>query len=210
MRAKFKIADAQLALGPTNINETLPQDGEFKPSRGKAIVLPGVYYNGSRVINREQQWVWDLLIEDTATFNALEALAFNGNTLEMDTMYGEDLIEAKLLADIDDTQTSFTLYGGNVFDINLDLPLKVDSEYMAVSSATVTYNGGAGRWEGALVVERGQEGSTNVSHTEKTAAWQWTSYSGQVSDCIFELHEGLVFKGNKRGYRCTLVVNCHD
>lgn len=136
MRSKFKIANAQLALGPTNINETLPQDGEFKPSRGKAIVLPGVYYNGSRVINREQQWVWDLLIEDTATFNTLEALAYNGNTVELDTMYGEDLT--------------------------------------ATPSPT------------------------------------WTSYSGQVSDCIFELHEGLVFKGNKRGYRCTLVVNCHD
>lgn len=131
MRAKYKIDDTQLALGPSNINETLPQDGEFKPSRGRAISFPGVYFNGTRVANREQQWVWDLLIEGTSTYDALVAINHAGDDIKLETKYGEHI-------------------------------------------------------------------ST------------WETYSGQVSDCLLELHEGMVFKGNKRGYRCTLIVNCHS
>ena len=131
MRAKYKINNTLLRIGPTNIVETLPQGGEFKPSRGRAVIFPGVYYHLGSINNREQMWVWDCLIENEPDYTFLKGISYNGSLVELSTKFGEHI---------------------------------------------------------------------NT----------WQTYSGQIVDCAFELHEGLIFSGNRRSYRVTLTINCYD
>jgi hypothetical protein len=132
MRAKYKINNTQLEIGPTNIIDASPEGGQFKPSRGRPIIFPGVYQTVSgKIINREERWVWDLVIENESVFTFLNGISYSGDIVTLSTKFGEHI-------------------------------------------------------------------ST------------WETYSGELVDCSFEMHDGLIFNGDARGYRCTLIINCFD
>ena len=91
MRASFKIGNNKMALGPTDIQQTLPQSGEFKTSRGPAVIFPTQYeYNGAYK-NVAETWTWNLMIEDEPIYTVITAQAYKGAQVLLTTEYGEDM-----------------------------------------------------------------------------------------------------------------------
>ena len=131
MRAKYKINNVQLAIGPTTITDKLPEGGQFKPPRGKSIIFPGIYEaETGKIVNREENWQWDLIIEGESIYTTLSALT-QGSQVVLNTKFGDHI---------------------------------------------------------------------NT----------WDTYSGQVTDCAFELLEGLHFSGSRRAYKCNLSILCYN
>lgn len=128
MRANYFIDSAKLNLGPTDIQQVLPQSGQFKPSRGAAVIFPTQYIHDGRFMNVTENWTWNLIIEGEPIYDTLKALDYKGNDVLLTTEYGED------------------------------------------NGTPVTY-------------------------------------SGEIVDIVFEYRDGITFKNNKRGYRCTMIVN---
>ena len=91
MRSSFHINGTKIDLGPTDIQQLLPQSGKFEPSRGPAVIFPTQYTNNNRVTNLLETWVWNLVIESEATYDILIAQAYKGASVLLTTEYGEDM-----------------------------------------------------------------------------------------------------------------------
>lgn len=109
MRSAYIINGDKLSIGPTNIVETLPQNGSFQPTRGRAITFAGVYTNtNNRAYNTAEEWQWNLVIEDEPLYNDIIALGYSGEQFNISTAFGSNI-------------SSPITYSGEVKDITLEL-----------------------------------------------------------------------------------------
>ena len=108
-RASYKINSSKLNIGPTNITSDDPISGEFKLQRGMSIIFPGVYFNADGTVhNRRENWSWDLIIEDEATYNILLQTSYSGEVSVFETAYGS-------------TINSPVTYSGKIVDLSLEM-----------------------------------------------------------------------------------------
>ena len=108
-RASYKINSSKLNIGPTNITSDDPISGEFKLQRGMSIIFPGVYFNADGTVhNRRENWSWDLIIEDEATYNILLQTSYSGQVSVFEAAYGT-------------TINSPVTYSGKIVDLSLEM-----------------------------------------------------------------------------------------
>ncbi|HNU60631.1 MAG TPA: hypothetical protein PKL04_00365 [Methanofastidiosum sp.] len=110
-RASYTINSEKLNIGPTNITSDDPISGEFKLQRGMSVIFPGVYFNdaGNTIVrNRRENWTWDLIIEDEATYDILLDTQYSGQISTFTTAYGT-------------TINSPVTYSGKVVELNLEM-----------------------------------------------------------------------------------------
>jgi hypothetical protein len=91
VKTKFMIGSTWLKQGPTNIDNSNPDFGELKLTRGRSIIFPTVYNTlAGDVVNQKEVWTWSLVVEDSALYNQLKVISYSGQIAVFTVAYGQN------------------------------------------------------------------------------------------------------------------------